>query len=108
MARLLLVTGGTWHDFPGVGAVIRDALAPVAAVDVTEDLGRLSVKGLAGYDGLALYTCYAVGDDALTDKARAALPSHAQRAAEDFVAGGRAFLPLHSIICSFPDRKSVV
>lgn len=102
MARLLLIGGGTWHDFAGVAATLTEALAPVAAVTYTEDTGRLSRKGLEGFDALGLYTCLAVGDDALTDKARAALPAHAQEAVEEFVDSGKAFLPLHSIICSFP------
>jgi type 1 glutamine amidotransferase len=101
MKKILLLGGGTWHDFSGVGAVVREALAPVASVEYTEDVGRLSVKGLAGYDGLALYTCWFTGDDTLADKSKASLPGHAQRAVEDFVAGGKAFLPLHSIICSY-------
>lgn len=106
-ARLLLYGGGTWHDFPGVAAVLREALAPVAETTFTMDPGRLSVGGLAGFDALALYTCFALGDDALEDKSRAAVPAHAQRAVEAFVAGGGAFLPLHGIICSYPGWRGL-
>ena len=80
MKRLLLVGGGTWHDFPGVAATLTEALAPIAHVTYTEDLGRFSRRGLAGFDALGIYTCYAVGDDALTDKSLAAIPAHAQAA----------------------------
>lgn len=107
MKRLLLHGGGTWHDFVGVAAVLADALAPVARVTYSEDPGRLSRAGLGGFDALAVYTCYAAGDDALTDKSRAAVPGHAQRAVEDFVAAGAAFLPLHGAVCSYPGWRGL-
>ena len=107
MSRVLLFGGGTWHDFPGIAAAVTEALAPVARVEYTEDPGRLSRRGLAGADALAMYTCFALGDDALTDKSRAALPGHAQEAVESFVAGGGAFLPLHGIICSYPGWRGL-
>ena len=102
MKKVLLFGGGTWHDFPGVAAVLTEALAPVARVAYTEDSGMLSDRGLKEFDVLALYTCLFTSDDTLADKSRAALPGHAQHAVESFVAGGKAFLPLHGTICSFP------
>ncbi len=104
--RLLLVTGGTWHDMDGAADRIVRAFAPLAACEVAgPDALRTGV--LRGFDAFALYTCLAAEDDGLKDKTAASLPPDARAAVEGFVEGGGAFLPLHATICSFTDWEGL-
>ncbi|MEK7766882.1 MAG: ThuA domain-containing protein [bacterium] len=99
--RLVLLGGGTWHDFPMAARVLGEAFSPYTRVEYTEDAGSLAHGALQGADALALYTCLAAEDPGLAHKAHAEFPAAAARAVESFVAQGGAFLGLHSTLCSF-------
>ncbi len=77
------------------------AFAPHAKCEYTEDPGKLNAGSLKAYDALSMLTCFAAEDDGLKDKSLAVLPQDARKSVEDFVSGGRAFLPLHSTMCSY-------
>lgn len=101
--KILFVGGGTWHEIEKISGIIMKSLADRYEFDYTEDLGRLCADSLAQCDGLAMYTCIAVEDDALKEKSRAVVPPACKKAVEEFVKGGHAFMPLHSTVVSFTD-----
>jgi hypothetical protein len=56
--RVLLILGGTWHDFEGFTAAMTPVFGAAGyAVEPTYDLDALTGLEAAGYDLVTLYTC---------------------------------------------------
>ncbi|MGH8046610.1 MAG: hypothetical protein ACREKL_05150, partial [Chthoniobacterales bacterium] len=51
--RILLLLGGTWHDFDGFGRVFREWFPDV---EITRDLASLA--RLDAFDVVAMFTCF--------------------------------------------------
>lgn len=92
--RLLLLTGGRYHDF-AAGTAFLDSLFRTTgnfAVEATQNLGAL--RSLDDFDVVVMYTHGEV------------LPGREEQSLVDFVAGGGGLLGIHSASASFyPNRR---
>jgi scyllo-inositol 2-dehydrogenase (NADP+) len=83
--RVLLITGGKWHDYATCAAVMTDALKPIGT-DVTHTEDASAVTSLVGgkFDCVLLYTC----DDKFNESQVESLAR--------FVRGGGGLVGIHS------------
>jgi type 1 glutamine amidotransferase len=93
--RILLVLGGTWHDFEGFEAAMTPVLEAAGhSVEPTYDLEALAHLDEGRHDLVLMYTCIGVAGE---DGAEPALPTDAQvDGLVEWVRGGGAFLASHA------------
>jgi len=88
MDKVLLITGGIYHDFEAGRDALTAILAETGRFEVTavDDPGALKPDTLAGFDAVLLYINQTVN-------------AEQTKALADFVAGGKALVGVHSAIC---------
>ncbi len=94
--KVLLLTGGGYHDFEKCGAILEGFLNHVGGFQVThtQDREAINKDNLAKFDALLIYT----QGDGLTKKQVQEL--------EDWVRGGGAMVGIHSASDSFKNHPS--
>ncbi|MCX7682201.1 MAG: ThuA domain-containing protein [Anaerolineae bacterium] len=94
--KVLMLLGGTWHDFDGFAATIRPVLEQAGyAVEATYDLDTLTRLGELGCDVVLLYTCLT---EQLEDGRPATLKHSAAQIAAlaEWVKAGGGLLAVHA------------
>lgn len=92
--RVLLVLGGTWHDFEGYAGFMRDLLGAAGhALEVTYDFDDLKRLSERSPDVVALYTCLGGSDDGRC--VGHDLDADQTSSLVEWVRGGGGLLPLH-------------
>jgi type 1 glutamine amidotransferase len=97
--RILMVLGGTYHDFAGFSAAMKSILKTVGhVVESTYDLNALIRLDEGGYDVVLLHTCLGVPEE---DDAEPQMHTDAQvEALVKWVQGGGALLASHAATTS--------
>jgi type 1 glutamine amidotransferase len=99
--RVLIILGGTWHDFDGFAQAMRALLEPRQwAVESTYNLERLTRLDEAAYDLVLSYTCFTKHTEGLENAGPEKMPekmTDAQiNALTTWVQNGGAFLAAHA------------
>lgn len=87
--RLLLLTGGGYHDFPAGASHLVDLLQTHGRFDVEHTQDRHALRFLRDFDGVIGYTHGGV------------LSAKEERSLAGFVASGKGFLGIHCASASF-------
>ncbi|HUS57933.1 MAG TPA: ThuA domain-containing protein [Planctomycetota bacterium] len=98
MTKVLLVTGGGWHNFDECSRILADLLKNTgkAEVTVTQDRKILGSPELKSYDQVVMYT----QGGKLTGKEEQGITS--------FVKGGKGFLGIHCAADSFVENPKYI
>lgn len=98
--RILLITGGTWHNFNGFAEVVDSVFDSVGCtVDVTRDLNALKRLPESGHDAVLIYTCLTENNED-GSPATNRLTDEQARPLADWVAAGGALLGVHGATVS--------
>lgn len=98
--RILLVLGGTWHDFDGFARTVIPVLAKAGrAIDTTYSLDSLRDLDDGKYDVAVLYTCLTADREDGTPAASLLTDDHAAPLAK-WVAAGGSLLAVHAATVS--------
>lgn len=108
--RILLVLGGTWHDFDGFAAVMRPVLEGRGYVfEATYDLGVLARLHEGRYRLVLFYTC--LGEQREDGTVQEGLADEQAIGLVEWVRGGGALLTVHAATVlgqSSPELKALM
>jgi len=93
-ARVLLVLGGTWHNFEGYADFLGDLLRVAGhEIELTYDFDDLNRISDSSFDVVALYTCLGGSDDG--HSVGTDLDAEQTSSLVEWVRNGGGLLPLH-------------
>ncbi|MBN1220876.1 MAG: ThuA domain-containing protein [Anaerolineae bacterium] len=95
--RMLIVLGGTWHDFDGFAHSMQSLLTPKGwVVEATYDLDRLTRLDEESFDLILNYTCFTKPDEGSDSVGPEKMNDAQIQGLMTWVRGGGAFLAAHS------------
>jgi type 1 glutamine amidotransferase len=95
--KMLLLTGGLWHDFMGFGKAMKDMFEPMDwSIEFTEDYQRLLRLNRDGIHLVMSYTCFSQHRPGMNDMTPDRLSDVQIDALEQWVYLGGGLLSVHS------------